>query len=377
MTHFQNARAAAASADLRSSPTGRAGNQPGGGAQRELLRALNTRSLNTLFGSMATQAIQTHVSQLAGVVVTAGRVGQFRDATKYNKYYDVPLEDDGVAVLMDVRKSVFGERVKAGDYIRVTGIPSVSVSPRDGAIKIKLDVTDAVLVDSPDEVQRKRREALALSDVKRLRRARGRFPLKARMRIAVVHGRSSKVLADFMDGLGDEAPNHEIVAIEVAINDAEELAAAVEGVQADVLVLVRGGGSNEDFAVFDTVRVLSALGSLACFRVVGLGHSDDTSLCDLVVDHSAVTPTAAGVFIRDQVAAVRSLAAAAEARGASNAREQARALVDNSDAKQRQLIERERAQHAKAIAEINRRWRIRAFGVGVALAGLAYLLWSH
>lgn len=179
-----------------------------------------------------------------------------------------------------------------------------------------------------------------------------------------------------MDGLGDEAPNHEIVAIEVAINDAEELAAAIEGVQADVLVLVRGGGSNEDFAVFDTVRVLSALGALACFRVVGLGHSDDTSLCDLVVDHSAVTPTAAGVFIRDQVAAVRSLAAAAEARGASNAREQARALVDNSDAKQRQLIERERAQHAKAIAEINRRWRIRAFGVGVALAGLAYLLWS-
>ena len=59
----------------------------------------------------------------------------------------------------------------------------------------------------------------------------------------------------------------------------------------DALLIVRGGGSFEDFQLVKTIY------SLNTYIVSGVGHEVDTTLCDLVCDHRSVTPTAAAQWV--------------------------------------------------------------------------------
>ena len=65
----------------------------------------------------------------------------------------------------------------------------------------------------------------------------------------------------------------------------------------DALVLARGGGSREDLAVFDGEQLARCITACPIPVVSGVGHEDDTTICDLVADYRAATPTAALVAL--------------------------------------------------------------------------------
>lgn len=91
---------------------------------------------------------------------------------------------------------------------------------------------------------------------------------------------------------GSGAADQIIRAIEY-FNEQEQLA--------DVLVIVRGGGSADDLSTFNDEQLVRAIAASRIPTVVGVGHEVDHTLADMAADVRAATPTdAAQLLVPDR-----------------------------------------------------------------------------
>ena len=119
-------------------------------------------------------------------------------------------------------------------------------------------------------------------------------------RIAIVTSGSGAALRDVIAVLRRRAPGVELIVVHAAVQGESaprELCSALARVArwggADLVIIARGGGSREDLWAFNNERVARAVAGCPVPTISAVGHEVDVTLCDLVADLRAATPSAA------------------------------------------------------------------------------------
>jgi len=120
------------------------------------------------------------------------------------------------------------------------------------------------------------------------------------LRIGVVTSPDGAALQDIIAVTARRWPLAELLVVPTRVQGdgaAAEICAAlallcrIEGL--DLAIIGRGGGSREDLWTFNHERVARAVAALPVPVISAVGHETDVTLCDLVADVRAPTPSAA------------------------------------------------------------------------------------
>lgn len=151
----------------------------------------------------------------------------------------------------------------------------------------------------------------ALEQLKRKLEAKGYFRLERKrplpehpFRVAVITAPTGAAIRDFLRLAGERGCGAEIRLYPAPVQGDEapaRLCRALEKANADawaeVIVLIRGGGSLEDLWAFNDERVADAVFASAIPVLAGIGHEVDTSVVDMVADKRAATPSHAAQLL--------------------------------------------------------------------------------
>ncbi len=203
---------------------------------------------------------------------------QVRCVVWNTQQYRIPAPpDEGMQVLAFGRLTVYPSR---GDMRFVV---SKMAAEGDGLWRKALDMAIARLqADGLLATERKRTLA--------------RYP----RRVAIVTSPDGAALRDIIAVVRRRCASVELVVVPATVQGDgadEELVTAIERPsrwkRCNTLIIGRGGGARDDLWAFNDERVARALASCPMPTISAVGHEVDITLCDLVADLRAATPSAA------------------------------------------------------------------------------------
>ena len=236
---------------------------------------------------IAGEISNTHASQAGHIYFTLKdeksqiRCACFRDKLRAIKF----RPEDGLNVTIRGSISIYESR---GEYqVYVTQIEPIGL----GALQLAFEQLKARL------------EAECLFDPARKKS----LPLLPR-RIGLITSPTGAAVRDVLRILRRRFPNVHVLLYPVRVQGDEapaEIAAAFEYFSrhraADVLLVVRGGGSLEDLWAFNEEKVARAIAACPLPVISGIGHETDFTIADFVADVRASTPSnAAEIVVRSR-----------------------------------------------------------------------------
>lgn len=184
------------------------------------------------------------------------------------------------------------------DGMQVTALGQLGVYAARGEMQLivkRMEAEGDGLWRKALERTRRRLERDGLLDAAR-KRALPRYPRC----IAVVTSASGAALHDIAAVMRRRAPGVQLVIVHAAVQGEGaplSLCAAMKRVArwggADLVIIGRGGGSRENLWAFNDERVARAVAACPVPTISAVGHEVDVTLCDLVADLRAPTPSAA------------------------------------------------------------------------------------
>ncbi len=242
-------------------------------------------------------------------VSIVGEVSGFNEWRNQLVFFD--LKDEGGVVNCMVPLSSLGFQFEEGMQVQIIGKPRLTAK---GRFSISVGVViphGAGALQRAFELLKKKLENEGLFDDQR-KRALPDYP----ERVAVITAGQSAAWADFQKIAKERWPLARLDLYDSQVQGAtaaSQIVSAVEAANsaselADVLVIVRGGGSLEDLHSFNDEHVIRAVAGSRIPTVSGIGHESDTTLIDYVSDRRASTPTnAAQIVFPDREIAKASL----------------------------------------------------------------------
>jgi exodeoxyribonuclease VII, large subunit len=184
------------------------------------------------------------------------------------------------------------------DGMQVVALGRLTVYPGRGEMQFSITRIEAEgdgLRRKALEAIRGRLEADGLLAPER-KRALPRFPRV----IAVITSPDGAALHDVVAVTSQRAANVRLVLVPAKVQGdgaPGELRRALDRVNrwggADVVIIGRGGGAREDLWAFNDERVARAVAACRVPTISAVGHEVDITICDLVADYRAPTPSAA------------------------------------------------------------------------------------
>lgn len=120
--------------------------------------------------------------------------------------------------------------------------------------------------------------------------------------IGVVTSRTGAVIKDIIDTVSRRKFPVDILLCSATVQGDDAPKSIVSSLNllqqqnVDVIIVGRGGGSKEDLIAFNSEDVVRTVASCRVPVISAVGHATDVSLCDLVADGHAETPTAAAMM---------------------------------------------------------------------------------
>ena len=255
-------------------------------------------------GLLLEQMAAESLPEIAGMIRLHGRLTD-PGSPKGSMYYAVKITDDGGAqAKADIPTSLIqGRGVQPGQQVVLTG--RVALRSSQYGLEARIAVTDLQLGEQEETVRTAESDQgrMTLERLRCMPTVRNSFPVSDTITVALIQSASAhaQVAIDARTELEKVAEVLVIKSVPINMLDPVAIVRAIRQVDADLLMLIRGGGDSRDFDVFDDPRVVQALAECTVYRVVGLGHSGNATLLDLIADYSASTPTDAGRYVRERV----------------------------------------------------------------------------
>jgi exodeoxyribonuclease VII large subunit len=266
-----------------------------------------------------TRALRNAVEPKFRDVWVAGEVANLRRQASGHVYFSLKDDDAVIAAVMwasQARRLKF--RLDEGHEVLARGF--VEIYPPHGKYQLvvqELEPRGAGALALLLQQVKERLQADGLLDPARKRP----LPFLPR-RIGVATSPTGAALRDFLRVLHARFPSAPVLVAPCRVQGEGAAATVISAMRGlhragcDVIVITRGGGSQEDLAAFNDERLARTIAACPVPVVSAVGHEVDVSIADLVADVRAATPTHAAqlvVPVRDELAErLRSLRGRAE-----------------------------------------------------------------
>ncbi len=244
-----------------------------------------------------------------GMVWVEGEVSNLRVGAAGHAFFT--LKDDEAMLPVAMWRSTM-ERLRFkladGQHLRVCG--RVGIFARQGRFQMYADRAEPVGLGARMLELEQRRARLAAEGLFEVARKR---PLpRLPRRVGVITSAHGAALHDIVQVAERRCPTRFLLA-PAAVQGDEAPRALVRALvrlqrhpDVEVIIIGRGGGSTEDLWAFNDERLARAIAACRVPVVSAVGHEVDVTICDLVADVRAATPSQAAELVVPDRAVLRS-----------------------------------------------------------------------
>lgn len=238
-------------------------------------------------------------------VIVSGEVSNLKYHSSGHIYFTMK-DESGIlsAVMFRGNAAKMSWRMENGDRIEAAG--QVSTYEKSGSYQLYVSSVKKAGAGAMHEELEKLKKKLAETGMfeSMYKKSIPRYAFK----IGVVTSPTGSVIHDIRQVAARRNPAVDIILESAKVQGEGAAASIIDGIKAlveknvDVIIIGRGGGSDEDLWAFNDEKLARAIFDCPIPVISAVGHGDDESITDMVADVHAPTPSAAAemaVFLFD------------------------------------------------------------------------------